>query len=104
MVFNPFRVRKENLFTYLYHLHSFSLFTASMVFTINQNFCKIGYSSWVFSLEKYETCTFTPHWDGLEMTGTFNEHVQTELYRNTRSNTKPEHISNFSTVVSEHQP
>lgn len=27
-----------------------------------------------------------------------------ELYRNKSSNTKPEHISNFSTMVSEHQP
>lgn len=38
------------------------------------------------------------------MNGTFDEHVQMELYRNKSSNTKPEHISNFSTVVSEHQP
>lgn len=39
------------------------------------------------------------HWDSLEMWGTFNE-----LYRNKSSNTKPEHINNFNTAVSEHQP
>lgn len=43
------------------------------------------------------------HWDGLEMYGTFNEHVQMELYRNKSSTMKPMHTSNFSTMVSEHE-
>lgn len=103
LVFNPFRVRKENLFTYMYHLQS-STVTASMLFTINQNFCKIAYSSWVFSLENMKRALLLHHWGGLEMNGTFDEHVQMELYRNKSSHRKPEHISNFSTVVSEHQP
>lgn len=43
------------------------------------------------------------HWDGLEMYGIFNEHVQMELYRNKSSTMKPMHTTNFSTMVSEHE-
>lgn len=87
----------------MYHLQ-FLTITASMLFTINQNFCRIGYSRWGFSLENMKHALLLHHWGGLEMNGTLDEHVQMELYRNKSSNTKPEHISNFSTVVSDHQP
>lgn len=87
----------------MYHLQ-FLTITASMLFTINQNFCRIRYSRWGFSLENMKHALLLHHWGGLEMNGTLDEHVQMELYRNKSSNTKPEHISNFSTVVSDHQP
>lgn len=54
-----------------------------------------GYLVW----ESMKHALLLHHWDGLEMCGTFNE-----LYRNKSSNTKPEHISNFNTMVSEDQP